>query len=287
MHRIDTNGHVGNLFNEGDPAVPRLPTQVDKHIMNALQEEIAGSVEAAGITLVKGTNNQLAKTIGLLGGSGGARTLTGKLTLTEPSSGSIADPILAVNAYDAGATKAATFQGAPDVNEGVVTVTHNGTNVGAAVKATNAGTGPAVHAIAGSTGVAISAVANTTGAAVAATGGTTGAGVLGTAGSGASTALKGVTANNANVAAVHAQTGHTTQALFAEKTAGDGGTEAAVYAKSTGYGLIAETTGSVRAPLRLVGLAAAPSSAQNGDLYYDTVTNKFRGYVAGVWTDLH
>lgn len=59
MHRIDTNGHVANLFNEGDPLVPRLPTQIDKHWLNAVQEEIVGVILDAGISLVKGTNTQL------------------------------------------------------------------------------------------------------------------------------------------------------------------------------------------------------------------------------------
>jgi len=65
MHRIDTDGAVSSLFNEGDPAVPRNPTQVDKHWLNAVQEEIVNAVtvvNSASVsrTLTKGTNNQLA-----------------------------------------------------------------------------------------------------------------------------------------------------------------------------------------------------------------------------------
>jgi hypothetical protein len=61
MHRIDTDGHVLNAFNEGDPGVPRQPTQVDKHWLNAVQEEIANTIEnvLGGSSLVKGTNTQL------------------------------------------------------------------------------------------------------------------------------------------------------------------------------------------------------------------------------------
>ncbi len=59
MHRIDTSGHVGNMFDEGDPGVPTPPTQVDSDILNAFQEEIANAVEGAGITLVKNINDQL------------------------------------------------------------------------------------------------------------------------------------------------------------------------------------------------------------------------------------
>lgn len=64
MHRIDTSGHVSNLFNPGDPLVPRPPTQVDEHWLNAVQEELVNLiVTGAGITLVKGTNTQLLAAI--------------------------------------------------------------------------------------------------------------------------------------------------------------------------------------------------------------------------------
>jgi hypothetical protein len=61
MHRIDADSHVGNLFDEGDPGVPRAPTQVDADWLNAVQEEIANTVVGAGLSLIKGTNTQLYK----------------------------------------------------------------------------------------------------------------------------------------------------------------------------------------------------------------------------------
>lgn len=80
MHRVDADGHVGNLFDEGDPAVPTNPTQVDAAILNAFQEELANAVEGGGVTLVKGTNTQLATVLaGLFTGS----TPGGRLTLTS------------------------------------------------------------------------------------------------------------------------------------------------------------------------------------------------------------
>lgn len=39
--------------------------------------------------------------------------------------------------------------------------------------------------------------------------------------------------------------------------------------------------------VRFFPLAAAPSGAENGDVYYDSTTNKLRVYAGGVWTDLH
>lgn len=59
MHRIDADGHVGNLFDEGDPGVPRQPTQVDVDWLNAVQEELCNFATGSGLTLVKGTNTQL------------------------------------------------------------------------------------------------------------------------------------------------------------------------------------------------------------------------------------
>lgn len=116
MHRIDTDGHVANLFNEGDPAVPRLPTQVDKHILNAFQEEIANAIVSAGIALVKGTNTQLRDALGLNSGSPGliARFFANTLNITP-----------------AGTAKAALLQAA--------------TNSGGAVKITGTSTGSALE----------------------------------------------------------------------------------------------------------------------------------------------
>ena len=60
MHRIDADSHVANLFDEGDPGVPREPTQVDADWLNAVQEEVASLIVGRGVALVKGTNTQLA-----------------------------------------------------------------------------------------------------------------------------------------------------------------------------------------------------------------------------------
>jgi len=60
MHRIDTDGNVSNRFDPGDPTVPRFPTVVDHHILNAFQEELINAILTASVTPTKGTNNQLA-----------------------------------------------------------------------------------------------------------------------------------------------------------------------------------------------------------------------------------
>lgn len=54
MHRIDGLDHVGNLFSDVTPA-----TVVTDDWLNAVQEELALLLEGMGVTLVKGTNNQL------------------------------------------------------------------------------------------------------------------------------------------------------------------------------------------------------------------------------------
>ncbi|PZR12707.1 MAG: hypothetical protein DI536_14110 [Archangium gephyra] len=63
MHRIDADAHVGNMFSEGDPSIPRMPTQIDTHWLNAVQEELMSVVLAADIAPVKGTWNQVLTAI--------------------------------------------------------------------------------------------------------------------------------------------------------------------------------------------------------------------------------
>jgi hypothetical protein len=59
MHRIDSAGHVGNLFGPGTPGVTEA-TEIDYAWMNAIQEELVHVIlTQAGISLVKGTNTQL------------------------------------------------------------------------------------------------------------------------------------------------------------------------------------------------------------------------------------
>ncbi|WP_157811639.1 hypothetical protein [Pantoea rodasii] len=66
MHRIDTStaqvdkfGSGKNGFTGGNPQTGVLPTALDADYFDSLQEELAGVIEAAGITLKKDTNSQL------------------------------------------------------------------------------------------------------------------------------------------------------------------------------------------------------------------------------------
>lgn len=66
MHRIDTatadadaNGSGKAGFTEGDPSTATPPTALSAAFFNAVQEEIAGVVEGAGVEIAKGNNGQL------------------------------------------------------------------------------------------------------------------------------------------------------------------------------------------------------------------------------------
>lgn len=70
MHRIDTPtaqadkfGPGKNGFTGGNPQTGRLPTALNEDFFDAIQEEMAGVVEAAGVVLDKAKHNQLLTAI--------------------------------------------------------------------------------------------------------------------------------------------------------------------------------------------------------------------------------
>jgi len=63
VHRIDSDASVNGLFSAGDPASGQPGTVVSPEWLNAIQEEIAGLIEAMGGTLAKANNAQLAAVI--------------------------------------------------------------------------------------------------------------------------------------------------------------------------------------------------------------------------------
>lgn len=76
MHRIDTNGSVDGLFQEGNPNTGQQATQLGAAWFNDLQENVLGVLGAAAITPVKGDWTQLADAIvalvaGAVGTGGG------------------------------------------------------------------------------------------------------------------------------------------------------------------------------------------------------------------------
>ncbi len=87
MHRTDGDSNFpAGFFSEGDPLVPRPPTQVDKHWLNAVQEEVITPILEAGITLVKGTNTQLRDAMRVLfvrAAGSAAQTVTGVKSFTS------------------------------------------------------------------------------------------------------------------------------------------------------------------------------------------------------------
>lgn len=85
MHRIDGDGHVGNAFADLDPETSTEGTVMTADWANAVQEEIAGVVEAAGMTLDKEDNTQLNTALQeTYGAKGAPNTWTGVNTFTSP-----------------------------------------------------------------------------------------------------------------------------------------------------------------------------------------------------------
>jgi hypothetical protein len=59
MHRIDADAHINNTFSEGSPTTGMPGTKISASWLNAVQEEIANAIEAAGLALNKASNEQL------------------------------------------------------------------------------------------------------------------------------------------------------------------------------------------------------------------------------------
>lgn len=96
MHRIDGLDHVANMFDEGDPLVPREATQVTVDWLNAIQEEAVAIVldPDSGLALNKPTNTQVRAALRVLfvrakGAAAqtidGLKTFTAKLTVQVAS----------------------------------------------------------------------------------------------------------------------------------------------------------------------------------------------------------
>jgi hypothetical protein len=125
MHRTDGANHSSNMFEDRNLVTPTPGTQIEKHWLNAVQEEIITPILEASITLVKDTNTQLRDALRVLfvrAAGSATQTVTGLKTFTSK---------LVVNA-SAQALEAI------------------GGGSGAALQATASGTGSAVKATVGS-----------------------------------------------------------------------------------------------------------------------------------------
>jgi hypothetical protein len=73
MHEIDEYGHENNQFVRGNAQTGTPATRMGADWPNAVQNELVNVIQAAGIALAKGTNNQLLQAIQTLNGGPGAQ----------------------------------------------------------------------------------------------------------------------------------------------------------------------------------------------------------------------
>ena len=85
MHRIDGPGHVANQWVEKDPGGGIPGTTFTSDFQNAVQEELAGVIEGAGISLSKPDNAQLFAAILSLGGAAENAVLNGLFDFWQPT----------------------------------------------------------------------------------------------------------------------------------------------------------------------------------------------------------
>lgn len=63
MHRTDGAGHLNHMFVAEDSLLNRAPTEITADFLNALQEELSGVIEWAGMNLNKADNHQLLQAL--------------------------------------------------------------------------------------------------------------------------------------------------------------------------------------------------------------------------------
>ncbi len=285
MHRIDADGHTTNFFKES----PAPPTQVDADWLNAVQEEIANAIEdvgAGGVTLVKGTNTQLASVIVSKATTqtiSGAKTFTAATTIFS-NDVSIGDDL---NVGDDASVDGVVFAnagvevignifqvsgnanlGPTDVNgaldvTGALDVNGAGDIAGAlVVGGTVTGAGASFTAVIGNTS-GVSSQGQGSGYGINAIGGASGGGVRGEA-QGTGTGVSGIGGASAGpgVSGIGGTDGPGVNGLG--QGTGPGGSFQAI----NGYGVTAQadTSSPIRAALRLVPQDADPSSPQLGDI---------------------
>jgi hypothetical protein len=264
MHRIDADAHVANLFSEGDPTVPRLPTRIDAAWLNSVQEELAQMVLAAGLSLIKGVVQLPAVTAFL----GRAQSWTAKQTFATPSGAT--DTLIAASTASASAPAAR------------VTATDTSTALEVGI---TQGVGVSVTGIVSGTGVLAACAGGT-----ALAGETSGLGTgvrAQTSGAGPGLSAQTTGGATSSGAAVSASTSGGGYAIrVASTTAGKpplrvvpqadatlvGVDEGAVWWSSTDHRLhVYDGTGEYRLPLLTYGAGARPG--QIGDIAVDTTTH--------------
>ena len=85
MHRIDSDGHVDNLFVDEDANQAIAGTKMAADWLNAIQEELINILVLAGIEPSKADDDQLAEAFNLLGGSKDWADITNKPITFPPS----------------------------------------------------------------------------------------------------------------------------------------------------------------------------------------------------------
>ena len=106
------------------------------------------------------------------------------------------------------------------------------------------------------------------------------------------TVVAGATAERMRLDRDNLVVGHTAASARLHTRGNSSSTGNALYAENSGATLLFSVQndgyidlGTLR-PTRQARLSSDPGTANNGDIYYNTTTNKFRGYENGAWVNL-